>query len=66
MPRTCIVCNHANRSEIDQLLVKGDSYRNIAKQFSNGESAVFRHNADHLPATHKMLDDCLDDDPKPN
>jgi transposase-like protein len=48
MPRTCIVCNHANRSEIDEALVSGEPYRSIAKRFDIGESAVFRHQKSHL------------------
>jgi transposase-like protein len=48
MPRTCIVCNHANRSEIDESLVDGTSYRSVAKRFDIGESAVFRHQKSHL------------------
>jgi hypothetical protein len=48
MPRVCIVCQSAKRSEIDQLLINGEAYRSIAKRFDIGESAVYRHQKGHL------------------
>lgn len=44
MPRTCTVCSHARRAEIDKLLAAGnDAYRNIAQQFRISPSALTRH-----------------------
>lgn len=51
MSRVCTVCVHANRPEIDRLLVSGESIRNIAKQFGVSPSAVDRHRKQHLPDT---------------
>lgn len=51
MPRTCTVCSHAQRSEIDQALATGSgTLRNIAKQFGPSAAALLRHKRDHLPA----------------
>lgn len=43
MPRICAVCNYPGREEIDRLLVEGEPYRSIAKQFTLSEAAVYRH-----------------------
>ena len=49
MPRRCTVCDHAGRADIDRALVRGVAYRRIAKQHALSESAVFRHQKEHLP-----------------
>lgn len=51
MPRTCTVCSHRDRDALERALLSGQSFRNIAKQFGTSSSALFRHRADHLPAT---------------
>ena len=51
MPRTCTVCTHPQKEEINQLLVAGTASRNIAARFGASASAVFRHKQDHLPTT---------------
>jgi hypothetical protein len=48
--RTCSVCAHEKREEIDQALVTRTPYRNISKQFSVSAAALSRHLNDHLPA----------------
>lgn len=48
MPRTCSVCSHAKRPEIDRILLAGDSLRNIAKQFAVTSAALNRHRTNHL------------------
>ena len=48
MTRTCTVCNHKDVEEINKLLVAGESYRSIAKQFEASESAVYRHKESHI------------------
>ena len=50
MARPCTVCKHPNRSEIDSALINGQSLRNIAKQYSIGATAVYRHK-DHISKT---------------
>lgn len=50
MPRTCTVCNHPKRSEIDEALLCSDSLRNIAERFGTSITALHRHKAEHLPA----------------
>ena len=51
MPRTCTVCRHASRPDIEKAIVCGDSFRDIARQFDVSKDAVRRHKADHLPKT---------------
>ena len=49
MPRTCIICTHAQRTEVDQLLVSGNgSIRSIAHQFRVTRDSLQRHKAHHL------------------
>jgi ATP-dependent exoDNAse (exonuclease V) beta subunit len=49
MPRTCTVCAHPKRDEIEGQLVSQVGYRDIARQFSVSKDALARHMADHLP-----------------
>lgn len=49
MPRTCTLCNHARRDELDRALLGGASFRHIAAQFGTSTSALQRHKAEHLP-----------------
>jgi DNA-binding transcriptional ArsR family regulator len=50
MPRTCTVCSHPERREIDRTLVsRSASYRDIAGQYSVSKTAVSRHTKEHLP-----------------
>ena len=49
MPRTCTVCRHEARAEVDCALVQGEPHRRIAKRWSLGEAAVERHKA-HIGA----------------
>jgi len=48
MPRTCSVCSHPQKAEIDAALVVGDAFRNIVERFGTSIGALFRHKA-HLP-----------------
>ncbi|MGO9666406.1 MAG: hypothetical protein ACLP66_24285 [Polyangia bacterium] len=50
MPRTCTICKHSNRHEIDQALVSGCSFRDVARQYETSPSAVHRHRSHILPA----------------
>lgn len=49
MPRTCTICNHAERQAIDQALVSGQSFRTIAHHWGVSLDALKRHKRDHLP-----------------
>jgi len=46
--KTCAVCNHPRRAEIDRLLVEKAPLRDIAGQFGVSRSALSRH-AGHIP-----------------
>jgi len=50
MPRTCTVCRHPKRGEIEQALLAGESLRDISKRVSLSRASLFRHKA-HLPKT---------------
>ena len=47
--RTCTVCSHPDREDIDQALLEGGPYRGIAQRYEASASAVYRHKQDHLP-----------------
>jgi len=49
MPQVCSVCVHPQRDEIEKAILAGQSFRNVAKQFSLSGTAVFRHKS-HLPS----------------
>jgi hypothetical protein len=49
MTRTCTVCAHPERREIDKALVSAsDPYRDIAGRYGLTRSSLMRHKADHL------------------
>ncbi len=50
MPRTCTVCRHPKRTEIDVALVEHRPFRDIARQFGPSKDALVRHHDNHLPA----------------
>jgi hypothetical protein len=50
MSRTCTICNHPEREEINVALLGPDSFRKIAARWSVSKTALLRHKADHLPA----------------
>ena len=49
MPRTCTVCSHDLRHEINVALVQREPYRAIARQYGLGRDALARHSREHLP-----------------
>jgi hypothetical protein len=49
VPRSCTVCTHEARAEIDRALVAGETFRHIAARFDTSTGALQRHKADHLP-----------------
>jgi hypothetical protein len=51
MPRTCTVCTHEDRADIDSALLAGASLRDIARRVSLSKDAVARHKRDHLPTS---------------
>ena len=48
MARTCGICNHLNRSEIERGLESGQSLRVVAAHFGISRSALHRHRTSHL------------------
>ena len=50
MARTCTICAHDKRGEIEQALVANDSFRAIAERFGTSIGSLHRHKQKHLPA----------------
>jgi hypothetical protein len=48
MPRTCTICRHAKRPEIEADLRAGLPYRDVARRHSVSKDAVSRHRASHV------------------
>ncbi len=48
MPRTCTICTHEQRPEIDSALLAEEAYRHIAARFGTSTGALQRHR-EHLP-----------------
>lgn len=53
MGRSCTVCQHEKRQEVDKALVTGTTHRIVAEQFRLSPSAVYRHKRNHLPVRLK-------------
>ena len=57
MPRSCTVCTHPKREEVDRALVEGVSAAEISGRYRTvGERAVRRHRSNHLPAKLVMAE----------
>ncbi len=50
MPRTCTVCTHEAREEIDRLLVGGRPLSELAAKYRVSDDSLARHKGNHLPA----------------
>jgi len=48
MPRTCTICEHPQRDEIDYLIINGNTFRHIASQYNFSYRAVKRYKDNHL------------------
>ena len=51
VPRTCTVCAHEDRAELEGTLVAGVPLRTIADRFRVSKTALVRHKEKHLPAS---------------
>jgi hypothetical protein len=45
MPRSCTICQHPQRAEIDKALVAGEPLRNVAECYATSATALHRHKA---------------------
>lgn len=48
MARTCTICGHVDRLEIDRQLLRGDSIAGISRNFAVSEDSLARHRDKHL------------------
>ena len=55
MARTCTICAHSQRAEIELSVTNGTAYRTIAKQYAVGYVSVQRHIAEHIKQAAKQL-----------
>ncbi len=51
MPRSCTICQHADKPAINAALIANEPYRLIAERFGTSAAALTRHKAEHLPAS---------------
>jgi hypothetical protein len=56
VPRSCTVCEHPKREEIDKALVAGDANTKLSSVFAVSEQALRRHKGSHLPAKLVMAE----------
>jgi hypothetical protein len=49
MPRTCSICTHPARDEIEAGLLAGNPFRELAERFETSPAALFRHKGTHIP-----------------
>ena len=49
MGRTCTICKHPERGIIEDALLAGTPFRNIAKRSGISITALHRHKHDHMP-----------------
>jgi hypothetical protein len=50
MGRTCTICSHDERHQINVALVQREPYRHIASRHNISTGALQRHSREHLPA----------------
>src|SRR5690242_17043730 len=67
MSRTCSICSHQNRPEIEGALLAGESFRGVSKRFGTSPTALFRHKTDHLqrPVTLRTTEQLPEKDVAP-
>ena len=51
MPRTCTICTHPKRAEIDAALIQSEPLRNIVERCSVSMGSLFRHQQKHVAQT---------------
>ena len=51
MPRSCPVCEHEDREEINAALASNERIRTIADRWSVSKVALMRHRNEHLPVS---------------
>ena len=49
MVRTCTICRHEDRAEVERALVQREPYRHIATRYDVSTGALQRHAREHLP-----------------
>ncbi len=58
--RTCTICSHDKRADIEAEIAKGVSYRVIARQFDIGHDSIQRHTANHLKESIRQSSETFD------
>lgn len=60
MANRCTVCGHADRLEIDKLLIGGSAYRDISGRYGVSKSALERHASGHIAVASSRARDLRD------
>jgi hypothetical protein len=63
--RTCTICGHEQRHDIEVALVRRDSYRAIARRFSVSKDALGRHAREHRPEALVRAQEAKEAEPSP-
>jgi hypothetical protein len=58
MPRTCTVCSHPQRRQVEQAMIAGTALRTIAGQFGPSKAAIMRHRAHAIDAIARNTEAC--------
>ena len=48
MPRSCTICQHEQREEIERALLTGEPFRKIAERSGTSVTSLHRHKTEHL------------------
>ena len=66
MARTCTVCSHPDRAEIDRALVGGEPCAAVAARYRTelGRMAVQRHRGEHVPELLAYVRTHIDRNPR--
>lgn len=56
MPKTCSLCLHPNRFQIDRALVNGTPFRNVSAQFGTSIASLSRHRSHISTAIEKATE----------
>ena len=57
MPRTCTICTHDQRDDINAALVRNTPLRDIANRYGTSKSSLERHKAEHMPVAMAKAQD---------
>jgi len=60
MPRHCTICDHADLKRINEALLAGEAFRNVAGRFETSAASLHRHKQSHIPKALAKARDAQD------